>query len=153
MSAQPAPSARRQALTPYLIVKDAAKAIDFYVAAFGAVEQYRLDGPDGRIGHAELQVEDSYFMIADEYPDFGAMSPVSIGGTPVSLHLSVADVDAAVARAAAAGGTILRAPKDEFYGDRAGMIADPFGHKWHLATTKQDVSPAEMQTRWNAMSS
>ena len=88
-------------------------------------------------------------MLADEYPDFGALSPTSIGGSPVSLHLYVDDVDGVVAGATAAGATVLRAVKDEFYGDRAGMIADPFGHKWHIATRKEEVSPEEAQKRWN----
>ena len=141
----------RQALTPYLIVKDAAKAIEFYRTAFDAKELFRLTEPQGRIGHAELQIGDSPLMLADEYPDFGALSPPSIGGSPVSIHLYVDDVDRVVERATAAGATVLRPVKDEFYGDRAGMVADPFGHKWHLATRKEDVSPQEMQKRWSAM--
>jgi PhnB protein len=90
-------------------------------------------------------------MLADEYPDFGALSPASVGGTPVSIHLYVDDVDRTVERAATAGATVLRPVKDEFYGDRSGMIVDPFGHKWHVATHREDVSPAEMQKRWSAM--
>ena len=141
----------RQALTAYLIVRDAAKAIEFYRKAFGAEEMFRLTEPQGKIGHAELRIRDSLLMLADEYPDFGALSPASIGGSPVSLHLYVEDVDRVVEGAAAAGATILRAVKDEFFGDRAGMILDPFGHKWHIATRKEDVSPQEMQRRWGAM--
>ena len=141
----------RQALTPYLIVKDAAKAIAFYTKVFGAEEVSRLAEPQGKIGHAELKIQDSLVMLADEYPDFGALCPASIGGSPVSLHLYVEDVDRIVERAAAAGATVLRAVKDEFFGDRAGMIADPFGHKWHLASRKEEVSTAEAQKRWNAM--
>lgn len=141
----------RQALTAYLIVRDAAKAIAFYRKAFGAKEVFRLTEPQGKIGHAELRIGDSLLMLADEYPDFGALSPAAIGGSPVSIHLYVEDVDRVVETAAAAGATILRAVKDEFYGDRAGMIVDPFGHKWHVATHKEDVSPQEMQRRWGAM--
>ena len=140
-----------QPLAPYLIVKDAAKAIAFYVQAFGAVEKFRLCEPSGKIGHAEIDVAGGLILLADEYPDFGALSPPSIGGTPVSIHLYVSDVDAVVARATAAGATVLRPLKDEFFGDRVAMIADPFGHKWHLATNKEHVTPAEMQRRMDAM--
>jgi|SRR5438309_2163460 len=142
----------RQALTPYVIVKDAAKAIDFYKKAFGATEVFRLTEPQGsKIGHAELRIGDSLLMLADEYPDFGALSPSSVGGSPVSLHLYVDDVDHLVERATSAGATVLRPVKDEFFGDRIGTIVDPFGHKWQLATRKEEVSPQEMQKRWGAM--
>jgi PhnB protein len=146
-----APAPPSQALTPYLIVKGAARAIEFYKAAFGATELFRLEGPDGSIGHAEIRIVDSLLMLADEHPDFGALSPASVGGSPVNLHLYVDDVDAWVARATAAGATLLRAVKDEFYGDRTGMIADPFGHKWHVATHKEDVTTDQMQERLNGM--
>jgi PhnB protein len=137
-------------LTPYLIVRGAARAIAFYQRAFGAREVFRLTAPDGdRIGHAHLEVGDAAFMLADEWPDFGALSPTSIGGTPIRLHLGVEDADAVVRRAEEAGATVLRAVKDEFHGERSGMIADPFGHQWHIATSKEDVSPEEMQRRWN----
>ena len=142
--------AGQQALTPYLIVKDATRAIEFYKAAFGAEEVFRLTEPQGKIGHAELQIRGSRLMLADEYPDFGALSPASVGGSPVSIHLYVEDVDRIVAGAVSAGATVLRPVKDEFYGDRTGMIADPFGHKWQIATPVEDVSPAEMQRRWSA---
>jgi PhnB protein len=138
------------ALTPYLIVQDAAAAIDFYQRALGARELYRLTGPDGRIGHAELEFADSILMLAEEYPEFGALSPASVGGSPVSLHLAVDDVDAVLAKAESLGATLLRRAKNEFYGERTGMIADPAGHRWHLATRQEDVSPEEMQRRWNA---
>jgi PhnB protein len=138
-------------LTAYLIVKGATEAIAFYQRAFGAEELFRLTGPEGRIGHAELRFGDSVMMLADEWPDFGALGPASIGGSPVSVHLYVDDVDRVVERAVDAGATVLRPVKDEFYGDRAGMIADPFGHKWQVATRKEDVSPAEMQRRWGAL--
>jgi len=147
--AKPVPSGR-PALSPYLIVKGAARALDFYQEAFGAKEVFRLSEPSGKIGHAELEIGGGRMMLADEYPDFGALSPVTIGGSPVALHLYVDDVDAVVARATAAGATLLRPVQDEFFGDRTGMVTDPFGHKWHLATRKEDVSPEEMQTRMNA---
>jgi PhnB protein len=137
------------ALSPYLIVKGAAQAIEFYRQAFGAKELYRLSEPGGKIGHAELEIGRCRMMLADEYPDFGALSPVTVGGSPVALHLYVEDVDAVVARATGAGATLLRPVQDEFFGDRTGMLTDPFGHKWHLATRKEDVSPAEMQKRMN----
>jgi len=139
-----------QALSPYLIVKGAPEAIRFYAEAFGAEELFRLTDPKGKIGHAELEVCGARFMLADEHPDFGALSPVTLGGSPVSLHLYVENVDKTVAQALAAGATLLRPVKDEFYGDRTGMVADPHGHKWHLATRKETVSPEEMQKRMNA---
>jgi PhnB protein len=139
-------------LTPYLIVRDAARAIEFYQRVFGAREVFRLTSPDDtRIGHAHLEIGDSALMLADEWPDFGARSPTSIGGTPVRLHLAVADVDAVVREAAAAGATVLRDVKDEFYGERTGMIADPFGHQWHVGTAIEQVTPEQMQERWDAM--
>lgn len=136
-------------LKPYLVVADAARAIRFYVQAFGATESFRLAEPSGKIGHAELRIGDSEFMLADEYPDFGALGPASVGGTPVAIHLYVADADATMARAEALGATTLRAAKDEFYGDRCGMLTDPFGHRWHIATRLQEVTPEEMQRRWS----
>lgn len=139
------------ALSAYLCVRGAAAAIEFYKAAFGAEERFRLVDPaDGRVGHAELSLGGARLMIADEYPDFGALAPESVGGSPVKLHLYVGDVDAVFARAVGLGATALRAPKDEFYGDRSGLLADPFGHAWFLATAGAPVSPAEMQARWNA---
>ncbi|AUX40194.1 glyoxalase [Sorangium cellulosum] len=149
MAVKPVPD-EKQALSPYLVVRGAAQAIAFYVEAFGAKELYRLSEPSGKIGHAELVIGGSRFMLADEYPDFGALGPLTVGGTPVSLHLYVEDVDRTVERATKAGATLLRPVKDEFFGDRTGMVADPFGHKWHLATHKEDVSPEEMQRRMNA---
>ncbi len=139
------------ALSAYLCVRGAERAIAFYKAAFGAEEIFRLVDPgDGRIGHAELSLGGARLMLADEYPDFGALSPESIGGTPVKLHLYVDDVDAVFARAMAEGATALRPPKDEFYGDRSGLLSDPFGHAWFLATAGEPVAPEEMQARWNA---
>ena len=137
-------------LSAYLVVKGAARAIDFYTRVFGATELYRLTEPSGKVGHAELELGGARFMLADEYPDFGALSPVTIGGSPISMHLYVDDVDALVKRAEEAGATLLRPLKDEFFGDRTAMVSDPFGHKWHLATRVEDVSPEEMQRRWRA---
>lgn len=139
------------ALTPQLIVKNGAKAIAFYVRSLGAKEVFRLTEPSGKVGHAELTIGGSRFSLADEYPDFGALSPTSIGGSPVSIHLYVANVDEVIERAVAEGATLLRPIQDEFYGDRVGMIADPFGHKWQIASRREVVEPAEMQRRWSAM--
>jgi len=136
-------------LTPYITVKNAAAAIAFYEKAFGAKEEYRLAGPDGQIGHAELIVGAGRFMLADEHPAFGALSPPSVGGTPVTLHLYVADVDETIARAREAGATVLRPAQDQFYGDRSGMIADPFGHRWFLATRKETLTPGQMRERYS----
>ncbi|AXQ30196.1 VOC family protein [Solimonas sp. K1W22B-7] len=139
------------ALTPHLILRDAAHAIAWYVDVLGAVEDFRLTEPGGKVGHAELKLGGGRLMLADEYPDFGALSPGSIGGTPVRLHLYVADVDTVVARAEAAGATLLRPVQDEFYGDRTAMLVDPFGHLWQLASRREEVSPEQMQRRWSAM--
>jgi PhnB protein len=137
-------------LTPYLALKGADAAIAFYTKVLGAKEQFRIANPNGSIGHAELAIGDGSIMLADEAPAFGALSPASIGGTPVRLHLYVEDVDAVMARAESEGATILRPAQDQFYGDRSGMIADPFGHQWFLATRKEAVSPEEMQKRYGA---
>jgi PhnB protein len=132
-------------VTPYLIYKGAAEAIEFYEKAFGAVEVMRMAGPDGRIGHAELKIGDSHIMLADEHPDMGIYSPSHYGGSPVSVLLYVEDADATVNAAVAAGAKITRPLKDEFYGDRAGTITDPFGHQWYIHTHIKDVTPEEMQ--------
>jgi PhnB protein len=134
-------------VTPYLIVKGAAQAIAFYEKAFGAQELYRMQGPDGRVGHAELRLGDSRIMLADEHPDVGALGPGSVGGTPVTIHLYVEDVDATVARAAAAGARITRPVADQFYGDRLGIVTDPFGHVWSIGTHVEDVSEDELRRR------
>jgi PhnB protein len=139
----------KDCLTPYLIVADAAKAIDFYQRVFAASELFRLNEPSGKIGHAELRIGDAKLMLADEYPDFGALGPARIGGSPVTLHLYVADVDATIALAQAAGATLLRPAKDEFFGDRCATLVDPFGHRWTLATRIEEVAPEEMQRRWS----
>lgn len=139
----------QSAITPYLIARDAEAAIAFYAAAFGAAEHYRLTDPQsGKIGHAELAVGDAVFMLADEHPDFGALSPAAVGGTPVKLHLSVADADGTVARAERAGATVLRPVQDQMHGERSGMIVDPFGHQWFIGTPVAQVSPEEMQARY-----
>ena len=133
--------------TPYLIIKDAAKAIEFYKEAFGAKEIMRMSQPDGRIGHAEIKIGDSPIMLADEFPEMGARSPQSLGGSPVSILLYVEDVDAFAKQAVAAGTKVVRPVKDQFYGDRSGSFEDPFGHQWHIATHVEDVAPEEMHKR------
>jgi PhnB protein len=134
-------------VTPYLIVKGAARAIDFYVRAFGAKELFRMAQPDGRVGHAELQIGDSRVMLADEYPEIGAKSPQAYGGSAVTIHLYVPDVDAVVERAVAAGAQLTRPVADQFYGDRNGGVTDPFGHSWFVSTHVEDVSPEEIERR------
>jgi PhnB protein len=136
-------------VTPYLIVKDAVRALEFYKAAFGATELMRMMQPDGRVGHAEIRIGDSPVMLADEFPEIGARGPETIGGTPVSLMIYVPDVDAVVARAVAAGAKLTRPVADQFYGDRNGIVSDPFGHTWFVATHVEDVTPDEME-RWAA---
>ena len=134
-------------VTPYLIVGGAADAIEFYKKAFGAVELFRMPSPDGKVGHAEIKVGDSPIMLADEYPDMGYKGPQSIGGSPVSLMIYVEDVDTVFKQAVDAGAIVKEALQDKFYGDRIGTVIDPFGHRWHLATHKEDVSPEEMERR------
>jgi PhnB protein len=134
-------------VTPYLAVDDGARAIAFYKEAFGATEVMRMPGPGGKIGHAEIRIGDSRIMLADEYPDMGFRSPKTYGGSPVGLHLYVEDVDAVASKARAAGAKELRPVKDQFYGDRTGSFEDPFGHVWHLATRKENLSPDELQRR------
>lgn len=138
-------------LTPYIIVKGADAAIKFYERVFGAREKFRLADPEGHIGHAELSIGDGELMLADELPSFGALSPATVGGTSVKLHLYVANVDTVVKRAEAAGATVLRPVQDQFYGDRSGMIVDPFGHQWFVATRKESMSPEEMSRRYAEM--
>lgn len=134
-------------LTPYLCVVGAASALDFYRTAFGARELMRMDGPDGMIGHAEIEIGDCRLMLADEFPCPGAKSPQSLGGSAVTLHLYVDDVDAVVARAVAAGAEKVGEVEDRFWGDRSGTIEDPFGHLWHVATHVEDVAPDEIARR------
>lgn len=137
-------------VTPYLIVRGGTAAIEFYNKAFGAVELFRFPTPDGKIGHAEIKIGDSPIMLADEYPAMGYNSPQTIGGTAVSLMIYVEDVDAVFNRAVEAGASVKEAVQDKFYGDRIGSVTDPFGHNWHIATHKEDVSMDEMERRAKA---
>jgi PhnB protein len=134
-------------ISPYLIVDGAGAAIEFYGKVLGATERMRLPGPDGTIGHAELQLGDSLLMVADEAPQFGLRGPRAIGGTPVTISVYVEDVDGVVERAAQAGARVLRPVEDQFYGDRSGQFEDPFGHRWSVATHVEDISPEEMSRR------
>ena len=150
MSVKPVPD-RYHTATPYLTIKDASKAIDFYKEAFGATELFRMPGPAGRIMHAEIKIGDSPVMLADEFPEMDARGPQALGGTPVGLCIYVENVDALFDRAVTAGAKVLRPVVDQFYGDRSGTVADPFGHKWTIATHKEDVPPEEMKRRMAAM--
>ena len=134
-------------LTPYLIVDGASAAIDFYCSVLGASERMRMPMPNGRIGHAELELGDSLLMLADENPDMDIRGPASLGGAPVSMHLYVEDADAVFARALDAGAKALRPLEDRFYGDRSGQFEDPFGHRWDVSTHVEDVPPKEMKKR------
>lgn len=136
-------------VTPYLIVKGAAKAIDYYKKVFGATEVMRMPGPDGRIGHAELKIGNSFIMLADESPNLGHAhsSAATMGGSPVSLLVYLPDVDKVVERATAEGAKIVKPVQDQFYGDRSGFIQDPFGHFWSVATHIEDVSPKDLEAR------
>lgn len=134
-------------VTPYLTVKNAAKALEFYKHAFGAEEVMRMPDPQGRIGHAEIRIGNSPVMLCDEYPEMGTRGPESIGGTAVMMHLYVENADALVERALAAGAKLERPVADQFYGDRGGMLTDPFGHQWWIATHVEDVPPNELEKR------
>ena len=134
-------------VTPYLIIKGAADAIDFYKRAFGATELMRMPSPDGRIGHAEIRIGDSVIMLADEHPEMGYRSPQSLGGAGVSLMVYVDRVDEVFNRAVAGGAKELQSVKNQFYGDRSGTLQDPFGHTWTVATHVEDVPPDEMRRR------
>jgi PhnB protein len=146
MAVKPIPDGYHS-VTPYLIVADGAAAVAFYQQAFAAKVRMRLPRPDGKIAHAELRIGDSLVMLADEAPQMGAQAPPAFGGSPVSLHLYVEDVDEVVARAIAAGATEIRPVADQFYGDRLGTLDDPFGHRWHVSTHIEDVSPEEIGRR------
>jgi PhnB protein len=135
------------AVTPYLIVGDGARAIEFYKQAFGAVEVMRMHGPGGKVGHAEIRIGDSPIMLADEFPGCDTRSPASLGGSPVSIYLYVEDADTVFARAVAAGATAVRPVEDQFYGDRTGGLRDPFGHIWHVGTHREDLSAEELRRR------
>jgi PhnB protein len=138
-------------IIPYLIVDGAAAAIDFYTRAFGAVERYRLAEPNGRIAHAELALEGASFMLADEYPEQAHLGPKRLGGSSCSLALHVADVERSVARALDAGASLERATRDEFYGERVGLISDPFGHRWSLRQVLESLSPDAITQRFHAL--
>ncbi|MFZ2162403.1 MAG: VOC family protein [Sideroxyarcus sp.] len=138
-------------ITPYLSVVNAVSAIKFYQQAFGAKVIGRISMPDGKVGHAELQVGDSKLMLAEEMPMWGNKSPATLGGSAVGIALYVNDVDATFQRALQAGATVVEAVKDQFYGDRSGTLTDPYGHKWHILTHIEDVSFAEMQKRSDAL--
>jgi len=146
MAVKPIPDGYHTA-TPYLIIKDAGRALDFYKKALGAEELFRMAGPGGKIGHAEIKIGNSILMLADEHPEMGYKGPQSYGGTPISIMLYVEDVDAQFQKAVAAGAKVKRPLKDQFYGDRSGTIADPFGHEWTIATHKEDLPMEEIERR------
>jgi PhnB protein len=149
MAAQPIPEGFPR-VSPYLAVDDAAGAIDYYTKVFGAREVVRMDGPEGTIGHAELQIGDSRLMLSDAFPQSTTRPPKELGGTTASVFMYVEDVDAVVKGAVDAGATITMEVADQFWGDRFGAITDPFGHVWSLATHVEDVPPEEMAERAEA---
>ncbi|MCA1686037.1 MAG: VOC family protein [Planctomycetia bacterium] len=149
MSVEPIPDGYRS-VTPYLTIDGASTAIEFYKKAFGARERMRMPGPGGKVMHAEITIGDSAVMLADEFPEMGGHGPLAIGGSPVTLMLYVEDVDSVVDQAVAAGATLTHPVLDKFYGDRSGGIEDPFGHKWHIATHKEDLTPQEIESRMQA---
>jgi PhnB protein len=134
-------------VTPYLSIKGAAAAIDYYKEAFGATELFRMAGPDGKIGHAEIKIGNSPIMLADEYPEMEFVSPQTLGGSPVGLMIYVEDVDTMFQRAISKGAKEIKPLQDQFYGDRSGTLKDPFGHVWTVATHVEDVAPEEMEKR------
>lgn len=138
-------------LYPYLCVRDAPAAMDYYTRAFGARELFRLTEPGGRVGHAEMDLGGHILMLSEEYPEMGVRSPEGLGATPVTLHLHVDDADALVAQAVDAGGALERAPEDHFYGERSGTVRDPFGHRWLIGHAIETVTPEEMQRRYTAL--
>jgi PhnB protein len=141
-------------ITPYLRIRGAADALDFYARAFGASEEMRLvENPGGRIGHAQIRIGDALVMLSDEYPELGILGPQSLGGTSVGIAVEVDDVDAFMAAAEAAGAKVVREAQDEFYGARSGKLEDPFGHTWQVSTGIEDVTPEEMQRRYDALMS
>jgi PhnB protein len=152
MTGQPSPQPiPRTPVAPYLIVRGADEAISFYAIALGMTETFRLSEPGGKVGHAELSLEGGVIMLADEYPDFGALAPPSIGGSPVSILIQVASADAAFQRAVDAGCTATKAPRDEFYGDRSAGVMCPFGYRWTFNEPRTQLTPDEMQQRWTTM--
>lgn len=139
------------AVFPYLRVNDAAAAIEFYKRAFGAQELFRLTEPSGRIGHAEIKIGETTIMLSDEYPEYDIKGPTALGGTTCSIHLHVDNVDAFMQQVVAAGATVIRELADHFYGERSGVIRDPFGHEWLLGQHIEDVTPEEMQRRYTEL--
>ncbi len=138
-------------VTPYIIVRDAPSAIQFYERAFGADEHLRLEGPEGVVAHAEIQIGDSIIMLAEENPTWNAKCPLSYGGSAVSLLIYTHDADAMYAQAIDAGATPVRPVQDQFYGDRSGVVMDPFGHSWSIATHKEDLTQSEVQARFEML--
>jgi uncharacterized glyoxalase superfamily protein PhnB len=138
-------------LFAYLCVNDAKAAIDFYAKSFGATEKFRLSEPSGRIGHAELDFGGVTLMLSDEFPECDIRGPRALGGTPVTIHLHVDNADEVIARAVEAGASLERAPQDEFYGERGGVVRDPFGHRWNIGHSIEEMTPEEMQRRYTAM--
>jgi PhnB protein len=138
-------------VTPYLIMQNAAAALEFYKKAFNAVEGMRMEQPDGKIGHAEFKIGNSYLMLADEFPDMNFVGPKTLGGSPVSLHLFVDNVDVSFQQAITAGAKEVKPVENQFYGDRLGMLQDPFGHNWTISTHVEDVPPEEIRRRMEAM--
>ena len=132
-------------ITPHLVCAGAAQAIDFYVRAFGAVEQMRLPGADGKLMHAAVRIGEAMLMLVDENPQWGALGPLALKGSPVTIHLQVADVDAVVAQAVAAGATLTMPVAEMFWGDRYGQLKDPFGHHWSVATRQRELSPQQIR--------
>ena len=150
MSVKPVPDGYHT-LTPFLTVRNAARAIEFYKQAFGATERGVMKSPDGKVMHAELKIGDSIIMLADENPQMGAVSATTIGNSPVSLYVYLPDVDRVVEKAQAVGAKIVKPVQDQFYGDRSGFLQDPFGHFWGIATHVEEVSPQEMKERMKKM--
>jgi PhnB protein len=149
MAVKPIPEGYHS-ITPYLIIKGAAGALDFYKKAFGARELFRMEGPGGCVGHAEIKIGDSPIMLADEHPEMGHRGPQSLGGTPVGICLYVEDADAVFNKAVAAGAKVKQPVQDQFYGDRSGTVTDPYGHIWTISTHKEDLSPEEVHKRAEA---
>ena len=138
-------------LLPYLQVNDATRAIEFYTSVFGATEKFRLTDPSGRIGHAVLDFGGTTLMLAEEFPEYGILGPLTLGGTSVTMHLQVDDVDTVIRSAAKAGAEIESEPEDQFYGERSGWFRDPSGHRWNVGHFLEEVAPEEMQRRFTAM--
>jgi PhnB protein len=149
MTVKPIPDGYHS-VTPYLSIQGASEAIEFYKRAFNAAELFRLDAPDGKIGHAEIKIGDSSVMLADSCAESPSHNPKSLGGTSIGLHVYVEDVDALFAQAIGAGARVVKPVQDQFYGDRNGTLEDPFGHVWFIATRKEDLTPEEINRRAEA---